>query len=112
MKGIEAHLHRRKRRAKNTEPFPSPSFRIRMLDRIAIAAGIIGPVMTLPQIYDIYSTHSAAGVSALSWLAFGLLDIPFILYGVVHRDRLILVTYILWCIANFAVAIGAIIYHV
>jgi uncharacterized protein with PQ loop repeat len=111
MKGIEHHLNRRKRRGVNTEPYPSRSFSLRLLDRIAIVAGIIGPLMTLPQIYQIYNFHSASGVSALSWIAFGLLDIPFILYGIAHRDRLILMTYILWCTANFTVGIGAIIYH-
>jgi hypothetical protein len=110
MKGIEHHLHRRKRGAKNTEPFPSSSIGMRLLDRIAIAAGIAGPLMTLPQIYDIYAFHSAIGVSALSWFAFGLLDIPFIAYGVAHKDRLILVTYILWCAANLTVAFGVILY--
>jgi MtN3 and saliva related transmembrane protein len=111
MKGIEHHIHRRKRRAAGTEPYPSRSFYLRTLDNVAIIAGIIGPIMTVPQIYDIFSSHSAAGVSGLSWLAFGILDIPFILYGIAHHDRLILVTYILWCTANLTVAFGAIYYH-
>ena len=81
-----------------------------MLDHMAIAAGIIGPVMALPQIYKIYFLHNAAGVSVLSWMAFGILNIPFILYGFVHRARLILTTYILWCAVNLTVAFGAILY--
>ena len=81
-----------------------------MLDHMAIAAGIIGPVMALPQIYKIYFLHNAAGVSVLSWMAFGILNIPFILYGFVHRDRLILTTSILWCAVNLTVAFGAILY--
>src|SRR4051812_48155970 len=110
MKGVEYYVHRRKRREKNTEPFPSSKILIRWLDRIAIGAGILGPVMTAPQIYKIYYFQSAMGVSALSWIAFGLLDIPFILYGFVHKDRLILITYILWCTVNLTVALGAVLY--
>lgn len=105
------HVHRRKRGARNLEPFPSARMSVQLLDHIAIAAGIIGPIMTLPQVYQIFALQNAAGVSAVSWGAFAILDIPFILYGVVHRDRLIIVTYILWIVMNTAVAAGAIIYN-
>ncbi len=111
MKGIEFHIHRRKRSSEHPRRFPRPHIGVKALDRIASIAGIIGPLMTVPQIYDIYHTHAAAGVSISSWLAFGLLDIPFIAYGMVHKDRLIFGTYILWCIANLTVALGAILYH-
>ena len=112
MKGIVSyHIERRRRGAKNLEQYPSPNFWIRFLDKIAVAAGVVGPLMTVPQIWQIFYFHNAGEVSVLSWAAFGLLDIPFILYGIVHKNRLILVTYILWCMANLTVAVGAIIYH-
>lgn len=82
----------------------------RFLDRATLAAGIIGPLMTLPQIFKIYFYHQASGVSALSWCAFAALDIPFLLYGFYHKEKPIITTYTLWLIANSAVAIGAIIF--
>ena len=109
MKGVEHHIHQRKREG-SLEPYPSGRAGVRWLDRAAIAAGILGPIMTLPQIYQIFYFHNAAGVSVLSWLAFGILDVPFILYGKVHKDKLIFVTYVLWFLANMTVALGAIIY--
>lgn len=87
------------------EPLTS---KIYLLDRATLIAGIIGPVMTIPQLYQIYFFHSAAGVSVISWMAFGILDIPFLIYGIVHKDKPIVITYILWMVANFGVAIGAI----
>jgi MtN3 and saliva related transmembrane protein len=82
-----------------------------LLEKTTLAAGVIGPVMTIPQIYKIYFYHSAAGVSLISWLSFGILDIPFLLYGIVHKDKPIVTTYILWMVANFTVAIGAIVFR-
>ncbi|HVM73642.1 MAG TPA: hypothetical protein VMU13_02050 [Candidatus Paceibacterota bacterium] len=114
MKGIASHhLHGRKRirKTKTLEPYPSSKHLVRLLDRVAIVAGILGPVMTLPQIWQIYHFHDAQGVSLISWVAYGFLDMPFVLYGFVHKDRLIQITYILWCTANLAVATGAIIYR-
>jgi len=104
-------MHRRKRGNKTLEPYPSPHIWVRILDNAAIAAGIIGPVMTLPQIWQIYHFQNAAGVSALSWFSFAVLDIPFILYGIAHKNKLILVTYILWFVVNLAVAAGAVMYR-
>ena len=111
MKGIGFfHLHKRTRGSQALEPYPSPRFWIRLLDKMAIAAGVIGPIMTLPQIWQIYHFQDATGVSALSWGAFAILDIPFILYGFVHKNTLIQVTYVLWLVVNLIVAAGAMMY--
>lgn len=100
------HLHQHKSQPRIN------SLWIVVLEKITIAAGVIGPLMVIPQIYKIYAYHNANGVSALSWFAFGILDIPFILYGYAHKDKPIILTYILWCVANFVVALGAIIYGI
>ncbi|MEK7601323.1 MAG: hypothetical protein AAB480_02225 [Patescibacteria group bacterium] len=110
MKGVLHHLHLRKRGAHGTEPFPSKKAGIRLLDHVALAAGIIGPAMTLPQIYQIFHFHNATGVSVLSWAAFAILDIPFILYALVHRNSMLVTTYTLWLVANLTVAFGALYY--
>ncbi|MBI2030257.1 hypothetical protein HYT05_01400, partial [Candidatus Kaiserbacteria bacterium] len=90
MKGIGLfHMSKRRRGSKSLEPYPSPNIWIKLLDKTAVMAGIIGPIMTLPQIWQIYHFQNAAGVSALSWGAFAILDIPFILYGFVHKNTLI-----------------------
>ncbi len=80
------------------------------LARITTIAGTIGPLTVIPQIYKIYFVGNADGVSALSWFAFAMLDIPFILYGAFNKDKPIVITYTLWFIANLTVAIGATIY--
>ncbi len=106
---IRHHIHKRK----NEGSYPlSPDSNIwmKVLEKATIAAGVIGPIMVIPQIYTIYSSHSAAGVSTVSWFAFAILDIPFLIYGIVHKDKPIVITYALWMIANFIVAIGAVIF--
>lgn len=111
MKGLGLfHISRRKRGGKALEPYPSPNIWIKLLDKTAIMAGIIGPIMTLPQIWQIYHFQDATGVSALSWGAFAVLDIPFILYGFVHKNTLIQITYVLWLFVNLVVTVGAILY--
>ena len=109
MRGSLLHIHRRQR-SKKLEPYPSPRFWMRVLDRLAISAGIIGPAMTIPQIWQIYYFQNATGVSAISWGTYTLLNTVFIAYGIAHKNTLIFVTYSLWIIVNATVTIGAILY--
>ena len=85
MSGLH-HLHVRKRFYKNLEPFPAKSFWKRLLDRAVLAAGVAGPIMTIPQVLDIFLSQNAAGVSVISWSSYALFDIIWIIYGFVHRE--------------------------
>ena len=104
------HLHLRKRIFKSLEPYPARTFPKRLLDALVFAVGVIGPLMTIPQIILIYANRDASGVSALAWFAWGIMDIPWIVYGVIHREPPIVVTYSLWFVGNVLVAYGALIY--
>jgi uncharacterized protein with PQ loop repeat len=109
MKGL-FHLHLRKRLSRALEPYPARSTLKRWLDRLVLCVGILGPLATVPQILKIYTLHSASGVSLLSWLMPAIFDIPWIIYGLVHRERPIAVTYSLWLIGNLTIAVGVLLY--
>jgi uncharacterized protein with PQ loop repeat len=83
---------------------------VRTLDYIVYGAGILGPLATFPQVYQIYSTHNASGLSLLTWSTYAFLDIPFIIYAFVHREPPLIVCYSLWFVFNLAVAIGVLLY--
>jgi uncharacterized protein with PQ loop repeat len=105
------HLYVRKRGKKSSEPFPARTFWMRLLDTVVIVAGVVGPLMTIPQILLIYGAHNAADVSPLTWFGYATLDIPWIVYGIAHREWPIISTYWLWFVMNLAVGIGAILYR-
>lgn len=105
------HQRVRRRLYKNLEPYPHPSPAVRFLDRIIFVVGFLGPAFTIPQIWQIYGTGHAAGVSALTWSGYAAFNIVWIIYGLVHRERAITFTYSLWLIANTTVALGAIIFR-
>jgi len=92
------------------EPYPARTFGRRFLDVTVYAAGILGPVMSLPQVILVYVGQDVAGISVISWLGWAILDIPFIIYGFAHKERPIIITYTLWMLINLSVAIGAVIY--
>jgi uncharacterized protein with PQ loop repeat len=83
---------------------------ITFLDKLTFVAGVIGPFTVLPQIYSIFSTRSAAGVSLVTWTLIFVVTFPWILYGMAHKDKSIIVSFFLWEVANLTVVIGVLLY--
>ena len=109
MNGIH-HIHKRKRVHKKLEDYPHKNKWINSLDKFLIVVAVIGPLIALPQIFRIFVFNSAAGVSGLSWGLYALFNIPWFVYGVVHKDKPIMIAYSLSFIANLTVLTGALIY--
>ena len=80
------------------------------LDKLTFVAGVIGPFTVLPQIYSIFVTKSATGVSLETWALIFIVTFPWILYGIAHKDKSIIVSFTLWEIVNLAVVVGVILY--
>ena len=80
------------------------------LDKIVLAAAFIGPLTTFPQIYEIFKNQSAGDISILTWTLFGLLSIPWLIYGLIHKQAPIIVSSILWILVDFIVVFSAVIY--
>jgi len=68
------------------------------------------PLALIPQILQVYTTHSGAGLSLPTWLLFVLFNILWSLYGAIHKDAQILFANILMAFCNFAVVLGILLY--
>ena len=80
------------------------------MDKVIYAVGIFGPVMTIPQIFTIWVEKNASGVSVVSWTAYLVAAFFWLAYGIMHKEKPIIMTYILWIILEAMVVIGALIY--
>ncbi len=83
----------------------------KFLDKLTFVVGAVGPFTVLPQILTIYGTKSATGVSATTWALIFVVTFPWILYGLAHKEKNIIVSFILWEVMNATVFIGALIYR-
>ena len=79
---------------------------VRRYDFFMLFIGAVGPLLILPQVWDVLVRHQTAGVSVVTWGGLGVLAILWIIYGVINRERAIIFTNVLLCILDFAVAIG------
>ncbi|MGI0102795.1 MAG: PQ-loop domain-containing transporter [Nitrosotalea sp.] len=83
---------------------------VRLLDRITFFAGVVGPFTILPQVYEIFSTKNASGVSLTSWILMFVVTLPWIFYGMAHKEKSIVVSFILWEVVNLFVIAGILMY--
>lgn len=65
-------------------------------------------MFSLPQAIEVYRTRSAGSVSILSWLGFEMMTFIWIWYGIVHREKIILIYQTLFFVIDGSVLIGAI----
>ena len=100
------HLHKRNK----LEKYPHPVQWKRNLDWIIVIVAIAGPLINIPQITKVYITQNATGLSLLAWTFYVLINIPWFIYGVVHKDKPIIISSSLWALTNIIILIGILMY--
>lgn len=77
-------------------------------DIIVNICSVILPFTTLDQLYIIYVKGETAGVSGITWLLYGLLSIPLLVYGIKRKDIPVILLNGLWVFFDLAVWLGTI----
>ena len=105
------HIQKRKRTKGKHEPYPSKDFLKNILDRAIYIAGIFGLVMTIPQILKIYVEQNVSGISVPTWVAYLLMSLTWVAYGIVHKEKPLIITYSLWVIMKLVIIFGVMLYN-
>ncbi len=104
------HFHVRKRVHEKLEKYPNTNKWKRFLDKLIYFVGILYPLMALPQIFKIWTEKNAIGVSALTWGLHLVCAIFWLTYGIIHNEKPIILTNVLWGIFDFLIIIGTLTY--
>ena len=104
------HHHVRKRIYQKHEPYPHPVKWKRFIDRVIYLVGLVGPIMTIPQLTKIWIEKNASGVSAVSWAAYMLVAIFWIIYGIAHKEKPIILFSSVWIVLEFFIVLGTLMY--
>ncbi|MBU0530099.1 MAG: PQ-loop domain-containing transporter [Candidatus Aenigmatarchaeota archaeon] len=104
------HAHKRKRIYQKKEPYPHPNKWKRLLDKLIYMIGMIAPIMTIPQVLQIWVEQNASGISILTWSAWTVVAVFWIIYGLAHKEKPIVIIFITWIIIYALVISGALLY--
>lgn len=81
-----------------------------IVDKLIYPLGIMGPVFSIPQVLEIWLHQDAGSVSLTSWSIYTLMSFVWILYGILHKDTPITLSYSGFFLINIAVVLGIMIY--
>lgn len=80
------------------------------LDYLVYFASILGPIMTIPQAWTIWSRQSAENVSLITWLTYAFLSLIWLAYGIFHKEKPLIILNLLLVAVNSIIVVGIIIY--
>jgi len=87
-----------------------PSGLVSGIDVLAYIVSFLSLLFTADQIRIIWAEHDARGVSFLSWLFYAISAFVWLGYGLVHKDKVLIITNFLWAAFALAVVIGVMVY--
>lgn len=80
------------------------------VDTLAYVASLLSLFFTIDQIRVIWVQHDAHGVSFLSWLFYTFSSVVWFGYGLVHKDKAIVIINFLWIIFSLFILVGVALY--
>lgn len=72
---------------------------------------IAEPLATLPQAYNVWIYKQTAGVSMLSWGGYLISSFIWLCYGIFKKDMVLIISCIIWVLAEGLVVFGLILYR-
>lgn len=75
-----------------------------------MVVAVVHPLTAAPQVYEIFSTQNATGVSLWTWVGFLGVGMIFLTYGIAHRLKPFIVNQVIWFMLDLLIIIGILIY--
>lgn len=81
----------------------------KLLDELIYPIGLIAPIMTVPQLVDVWNKPANGSVSILTWGAYAFVSFFWIIYGLFHREKPIVLINCLLLVLNLLIVYGVLI---
>ena len=89
----------------------SPKVKNHLIDELIYVVAFIGPLMTIPQVITIWLERKVEGISIITWSSYVVLAIFWISYGLIHKEKPIILANFLFLFVNTAIVIGVLIFN-
>ena len=83
-----------------------------IMDKLVYASALFGVVANIPQLAKIWIDKAVNGVSIITWIGFLLGSLFWMMYGIIHREKPIIVTNGLYVAIQFLIVLGLLLQHV
>jgi MtN3 and saliva related transmembrane protein len=83
----------------------------RIINRVCAVFAVIMPLTTLPQIFMLYGTKNASGLSLSMWVLYAIGCVPFLLFGIIYRHKQLILLNVLWLLVQAVMIVGILLYR-
>jgi uncharacterized protein with PQ loop repeat len=97
------HFHKRKRR-RELDKWKQ------LMDRLIYGVVFGAPLLTIPQVTKIWIEKNAASVSVISWSAYLIAAIFWLVYALVHKEKPLIISSIIWIFLDLLIVVGVVVY--
>ena len=81
------------------------------MDTLAYVASTLSLVFTADQLRIIWIGHNASGVSPLAWFFYTVSSSVWLMYGYVHKEKVLLITHSVWVVMSSLIFLGILLYR-
>ena len=82
----------------------------KLITQLVLILAVVEPLMTLPQVYEVWVRHQTAGVSLITWIFFTIAAATWLVYGITIKNTPLIVSGSLWVLLESFVVVGLLIY--
>ena len=82
-----------------------------LIDELIYVVAFMGPLMTIPQVITIWLERKVEGISIITWSSYAVLSIFWISYGLIHKEKPIILANVLFLFVNTTIVIGVLIFN-
>lgn len=69
------------------------------------------PLLTLPQLLAVWKHRRVEGLSLTTWAGYSVMSLLWLIYGIIHKEKPIIVTNGLLLVIDTAITVGILIYR-
>ncbi len=81
------------------------------MDHLIYVMGLAIPLMTVPQLTELYLHHNAGSISLITWSGYFVGSCFWFTYGILHKAKPIYLTNFLTAFIQLAIVVGILMYR-
>jgi uncharacterized protein with PQ loop repeat len=82
----------------------------RFFNKIIYVIAVLVPLAHVPQLFKIWLSKDASGISLISWTSFTIFSLFWLVYGIVHKEKPLIIMYVFLIIMQTIIVIGGFLY--
>jgi len=72
--------------------------------------GLLGPIMTMPQLFKVWMEKDASSLSLATWITYLMLALFWSSYGYLHKQKPLIITFSIYIFIHSFIVFGIVVY--